>query len=169
MKKINTDKYSKESLEFINRLSEKLTDESITSIREITNRSYFIIGAYFSIQIFCLTEIINSKEQYNEMYLLIILGFFIPVLFIFKNIFPTKINKVGSKGSLLINEYFEELKENQIKEYYSSRIEDLDDSINSNFSQINIRIQRVKWSFFSAIIVVFISCFFWYLLTKGLV
>ena len=169
MKDINTVKYSTDSLEFINRLSEKLLEESIISIKEITNKSYLIIGVYFSVQVFCLREIIRVDESQEVIYLLILLCFFIPIFFIFRNIFPTEIQKVGSKGSILIHEYYEESLNGQINKYYSSRIEDLDSSINLNFNQINIRIQRLKWSIFSAIIVVFAAGCFGYLLAKGFV
>ena len=169
MKEIITNKYSQESLEFINRLSEKLLEESITSIKDITNKSYVIISVYFSIQIFCLKEIIQVNQAYNDIYLIILLSFFIPIVFIFKNIFPTEIQRIGSKGSLMIDEYYEDSIINQLNKYYSSRIEDLDSSINLNFKQINLRVQRVKWSIFSAIVIVLVISCFWFLFTKGLI
>ncbi len=169
MKEIITNKYSQESLEFINRLSEKLLEESITSIKDITNKSYIIISVYFSIQIFCLKEIIQVNQAYNDIYLIILLSYFITIVFIFKNIFPTEIQRIGSKGSLMIDEYYEDSIINQLNKYYSSRIEDLDNSINLNFKQINLRVQRVKWSIFSAIVIVLVISCFWFLFTKGLI
>ena len=169
MKEIQIKKYTKDSLEFINRLSEKLLEESIASIKEITNKSYLIISVYFSIQVFCFRELTITEQKYEELYFTILISFFIPILFIFRNIFPTQIQKVGSKGSLLVDEYYEEPNENQIKKYLSSRIEDLDTSINLNFNQINTRIQRVKWSFFSVLIIIIIISFYWFLFSKGLV
>ena len=160
MKEIDTSKYSKESLEFINKLSEKALEESIVSIRELTSKSYVIIGVYFSIQVFCIERYISDIEK--DIFLIICLSFLIPVIIIFKNLLPTKMNFVGSRGDLLIHDYFEQKKENQIKHYLSARIEDLNTSNKLNGEQIVLRNLRIKFSIVLAFVnVVIISLWFW--------
>jgi len=161
MENIDISKYNSDSLEYINRLSEILLEESVNSIRELTNKSYVIIGVYFSIQVFCLEKIIS--ETPNDLYIIIGVSFLIPIIILFKNLLPTKINFVGSKGSLLIHKYYEDRLDGQIKHYLSNRIQDLDESNNLNGIQVHLRSARLKWSIISAFIVIAVTFWTWYI------
>lgn len=167
MEEIDLKKYSEKSLDFIHRQSEKLLEETINSFKEVTNKSYIIISVYFSVQVFSLKQIIQEE---SSKYLILLVSFLIPIVFIFKNIFPGKIQRVGTKGSLLIDEFYEdENYDSQIKLYYSTRIEDVEESIEINLKEIENRVFRLKWSLISAIVCVLIVGVYWFLVAKSLV
>lgn len=165
---IQIEKYTKESLELIYNEAQKHMDEIIKSYRLAVNRSYVFILFLTGVIGFCLQNIFN--EQLMLFYVFCSLIFLIPIFILRKNVIPTNIVFLGCNPSLLIHSYYENRKENQYQEYLKSRIQDLDEAIITNSNVLIKANDRVKKSYISFIVGLFVCLLlFWFLNSKCLI
>lgn len=156
---IREEKYSEESLRVIFSEGDKQLSEIVKGFREITNKSYFAIGIYFSVISYAFLkslELNNEPIQIIHITLMVIM--IVPVGFIIPNIYPAKIVFVGAQPKNLIHEAYEESVDDQTKNIISQRVMDLQLAIENNATILRKRSRNLRWSItlaFASLIVCF--------------
>jgi len=169
MQKENTNwsKYSDDSIDFILSQSEKLMQEIFVSYRENTNKSYGALAIYVATLSYSINKIIELKIVTQSLfYIGLTIGTSLSIILLFINLYPQKMNFIGSYKSLLCQDYYENNvnKNEQIREYKIQQIESLDYSVKINMSNTITQIKLFKSSvavFVSTLIIIFfLFCFF---------
>ncbi len=165
----NTDwsKYSDDAIDFVLSQSEKLMQEIFVSYRENTNKCYGALAIYAATLSYSVTKLIESSINNQSLYYIVLsIGTVFSIILLFINLYPQKMNFIGSYKSLLCQDYYENSveKKEQIREYKIQQIESLDSSVKKNISYTIIQIKLFKSSValfvFTLIAVFFIFCFF---------
>lgn len=154
-------KYSEKSLEFIYSEAEKHFKEITLSFREITNKSYILIGVLCSIMGVLISEIIKSETVFN-IHGLLFLMLTLPTILICLNLFPVPFVISGAQPHLLKHTYFEKNRD-AYKRLLVQRIEDIQLAIYQNGQILSRRSKRLRSSLLLVLLSLIASFIFWFL------
>jgi sensor histidine kinase YesM len=161
--KTDWSKYSNEAIDFILSQSEKTMKETFVSYRENTNKSYAALAIFSGLLSYCITHIIDKGQEKIFVYFLFLsIGMVFCIGIIFLNLKPNKMTFIGSRKSLLCQEYYEKdiTQDQQIKEYKIQTIETYDEAIEENQQQIVCQVKAFKISvylFLATLLITFFS------------
>lgn len=161
--------YSKESLRLIYSEASEILDQTFISFREITNKSYFAIGIYFSVVAYCISQIIEASDTKNEIFLFsIFFSMLYAIVLVIGNLLPSKMIIPGCKPKKLIHKFYENsiIRENQICAYYKQRIIDLNSGIDENVKEVKRRSSRLVKSIFTSFSLSFVSFIIYYVVDR---
>ena len=167
LEKTNWSNYSDESIDFIFSQAEKLLDETFTSFREITNRSYGALAIYISILSYCFNKIANINPfcWYSAFpYLIIIIGLVLCILIIWSNLLPKKMKFPGAEPNKLLDPILEKYKDKQLRLSKIRLIKWNDNSIYVNHLQIDKMIKKFKLSIYCFGVSILLYFFMFYLI-----
>ena len=160
MESINTENQTKYTLELILSEADKHFSEMLSSVEKNTNRSYYLFGLYVSVVAYSFNEI----TKLNNEYLILIFGSVISCVILFKNLFPISKEIKGAKPEDLIQDYFNDFKDDYLeKEYLASLIESYNDSILINETLIKEMTERYKYSVYNIAITFFLFFLFFFI------
>lgn len=143
MKELDISNYSKSSLEFIFSEADKMAYHILNSISEIRKKSFLLFALMSSVLSY---SFIKTTE--NELtYLILIIGSLVSLLFLRKNLFPSKISFSGALPENLINEYFDNFRDEILeKEYLATQIQSYNSAMNKNKDLMEKMVGRFKVS-----------------------
>jgi hypothetical protein len=139
LKNVDWNKYSNDAIDFMLLEGNEYINFSITSFREMTNKSYALITIYLALIAFSFNKITYCYIDSIPYYFL---SFCISVslILLYKNITPNKVS-FGVKPEIYIHEFYEkEIPINyQITQYKIGKIKSLSKSIQKNTDLNKIR------------------------------
>ena len=143
MEQIKTKKHTKYTVELIFSVADKIAIHILDSISENRNKSFLLFAFITSILSYSFIKITEHEYSYSVL----LIGCFISLLFLRKNLFPQTITFNGALPENMINPYFNDFKNEKLeKEYLATQIETYNSAMNNNRVQILKMVSRFKIS-----------------------
>jgi hypothetical protein len=152
-------KYTEQTLQLMHNEADKHLNALTNSFREITNKSYLLLGILIS----ALTGLLGFmiKTDLFSIYSLFFLLLIIPTAQLIPNIKPSAFGFPGAEPQKMVHPYFENDTKNQYRKLLVQRIEDLQKMIDYNAAIIQQRSNQMMKAIRSIGIVLLLILILW--------